>query len=148
MGVYTRYKKDPEGFRTLVELLESTPKDKRQRMIDVGMEEDPEYTRKALSYMFSFDDLCNLPDMELAEVVAAAPPRMTANSLKNSDPEVRERFMKNAIPKVAAQIREFDDEKAELREIGAARLKLITVARSLERQGKIKSKQIPRNFSG
>lgn len=145
MGVYSRYKKDPEGFRALVELLEATPKEKRQRMIDVGMEEDPEYTRKAMSFAYSFEDICNLPDMELAEVVAASPPRMTANAVKNSPPEIKQKFMKNAIPKIAAQIREFEDESPELREIGAARLKLITVARSLEKQGRIRTKAIPRN---
>ena len=51
MGVYTRFKRNPDGLRQLVELLESTPSSRRQKMIDVGMQEDPDYTKQALQYV-------------------------------------------------------------------------------------------------
>ena len=70
MSVYARFKRSPEGFRKLVELLESTPPSRRQKMIDVGMEEDAEYTNRALQYVMNFDDIIKLPDTELAEVCA------------------------------------------------------------------------------
>jgi len=144
MSVYSRYKKDPGGFRQLVELLESTPMSKRERMIDVGMEEDPEYTQKALALCISFEDIVQISDMELAEIIAATPPRMTGMAIASLTPEVKQRFLKNTMPKQMAEVKEGMEEKAGLKEIGGARLKLILTARQLEKKGAIKLKQIPR----
>lgn len=144
MGVYSRYKREPDGFRKLVELLESTPLSKRERMIDVGMEEDPEYTQKALSYCISFEDILTISDMELAEITSACPPRMTGLAIAGLSQEIKDRFLKNTMPKFVQDIRDAMEEKAPLREVGGAKLKLITTARSLEHKGFIKLKQIPR----
>src|SRR5436305_9736278 len=84
MSVYARFKRNPEGFRQLVELLESTPPSRRKKMIDVGMAEDPVYTQRAIEYMMTFEDVLKLPDMELAEVIATTPARMIAYSLGSS----------------------------------------------------------------
>ena len=69
MSVYARFKRTQEGFRSLIELLETTPMSRRQKMIDVGMAEDPVYTEKALSYVLTFEDVIQLPDLELAELI-------------------------------------------------------------------------------
>lgn len=144
MGVYTRYKRGPEGFRALVELLESTPKARRDRMVEVGMEEDPTFTERALEYILTFEDILKMDDMELAEVVTAAPPRMTAYAIQSLGPDVVQRAVRCAKPNVAAEIREYlDSPKVTAREIGGAQLKLVTVARSLERRGILKTKRIP-----
>ena len=82
MSVYSRYKRDPDGFRKLVELLETTPKERRERMIEVGKKEDYDYTEKALSYLMTFKDILEMKDEELAEVLVKAPPRMIAISIK------------------------------------------------------------------
>ena len=97
MGVYDRCKRAPNGFRDMVQLMESTPIARRQRMIDAGMQEDPEYTRMLMSYMFSFEDVMNLPDMELAELMSVAPPRIIALSIARATPSVREKFKKNTL---------------------------------------------------
>jgi len=143
MGVYTRYKREPEGFRRLVELLESTPKSRRQKMIDVGMTEDPDYTLKALEYVMTFEDILKLPDMELAEVLAKAPPKMTGYAIHGMAAEILARFPKNAKPQVAAEIRDYVEVKVGPVEMGGAQLKLITIARELEKRGHIKTKKIP-----
>ncbi|MCM0605583.1 MAG: hypothetical protein KA715_05785 [Xanthomonadaceae bacterium] len=144
MGVYTRYKRDQDGFRKLVELLESTPMSKRERMIDVGMEEDPEFTQKALGYCIAFEDIIALPDMELAEITSACPPRMTGLAIAELGADVKARFLKNTMPKFVQEIKDAMEEKVHMREVGGAKLKLITTARDLERKGHIKLKQIPR----
>lgn len=143
MSVYARFKRDPEGFRKLVELLETTPVSRRQKMIDVGMAEDPAYTEKALQYLMTFEDVIGLPDIELAEVIAAAPPRMTGYAVSKSTEEIQQRFLRNCIGPNMGQVREFMEMNIGLREIGGAQLKLVEVARSLEKRGLIKTKQIP-----
>jgi flagellar motor switch protein FliG len=144
MSVYARYKRDPEGLRKLVELLESTPAVRRQKMIDVGMSEDPAYTQKALELVMTFEDVIRLPDPELAEVVAVASPRMTGCAIAKSSPEVQQRFLKNAIGGRASEVRDvMESPSITLLEVGGAQLKVIAVARSLEKKGLVKTKQIP-----
>lgn len=145
MSVYARFKRDPEGMRKLVELLETTPMSRRQKMIDVGNAEDPDYTEKALGFVMTFEDVMNLPDLELAEVISAALPRMTGFAISKSRPEVKERFLKNAIGGKQAEIRDFMEVNPTLSEVGGAQLKLVEVTRGLEKKGLIKTKQIPRN---
>jgi flagellar motor switch protein FliG len=143
MSVYARFKRSPEGFRKLVELLETTPIARRQKMIDVGMEEDAEYTKKALEYVMDFQDILNLPDMELAEVCAKAPPRMLAYAISQSTADIKERFLRCSKPKVGSEIRDYMEVKIGLREIGGAQLKVVESARELERNGFVRTKKIP-----
>src|SRR4051812_12654668 len=101
MAIYTRFKRGPEGFRALVELLETTPTTRRKKMIDAGMAEDAFFTERALQYMMTFQDVMDLPDMELAELIALAPVRTVAFAIRSSPPEVQKRFIKNSKPQVA-----------------------------------------------
>jgi flagellar motor switch protein FliG len=143
MSVYARFKKVPEGLRALVELLESTPLSKRQKMIEVGMEEDQAYTEKALSYVMSFKDIINLPDVELAEVIAKAPARSLAFAIHNANEEIKKRFFRNSQPAVVAEIRDVLNMNIGPREIGGAQLKVVSIARELERKGLVRIKRIP-----
>jgi flagellar motor switch protein FliG len=143
MSVYARFKRDQDGFRKLVELLESTPASRRQKMIDVGMEEDAEYTQKALQFVMDFHDIIDLPDLELAEVCAKAPARMIAYAISPLSTEIRERFLRACKPKVFAEVRDMLEVKIGQREIGGAQLKVIESARELERAGYVKTKRIP-----
>ncbi len=144
MGVYSRFKKDPEGFRRLVELLESTPSSRRQKMIDVGMQEDPDYTLQALKYIISFEDVVHLPDLELAEVLAAAPPRFIAYAIYSAKQEIKDRFISKSIPRVAAEVREYLElPRVSPIQIGGAQIKLVETMRKLERNGILTTKRIP-----
>lgn len=143
MSVYARFKRSPDGFRKLVELLETTPVSRRQKMIEVGMAEDAAYTEKALRYVMDFKDIINLPDMELAEVCAKAPPRMIAFAICQLDEDVKQKFLRSCKPKVLAEVRDWIETKVGLREIGGAQLKVIESARELERSGFVRTKKIP-----
>lgn len=143
MGVYTRFKKDPDGFRKLVELLETTPVERRKKMIDVGMREDPEYTEKALQYVLTFEDILNLDKLEVADLMSVAPPKLMGAALRHASPEIQEKFLTNAKPHIASQTQELFEVEIPLRDIGGAQLRIIEVARSLEKKGLIKKKKIP-----
>ncbi len=147
MGVYTRYKRNPGGFRQLVELLESTPKSRRDKMVEVGMKEDPTYTQRALQFMMSFEDIINLPDLELAELVCKAPPQITAFAISKLEETSRDRFVRCAQvkPQVMAAIRDYLTQTVSIHQIGGAQMKLIGVARELERGGLVRTKRIPVN---
>jgi flagellar motor switch protein FliG len=143
MGVYTRFKRNPDGLRQLVELLESTPGSRRQKMIDVGMQEDAEYTQKALSFVMKFEDVTKLPDMELSEVLSETPPRLSGLAIYSASQEVKDRFLAKAKPKVAAEMKEaLDTPNVTPAQIGGGQLKMIEVTRKLEKKGLVKTKRI------
>lgn len=144
MGVYARYKKDPEGFRNLVSLLETTPPGRRERMIQAGMAEDPEYTREALRHLLNFEDVMGLPEEELAEVLARVQPRILAVAIFGLSSEVRERFVRCAPPKSVGEIEAYLESQASENEVRGARLLLIGAARKCEKSGMVKVKRISR----
>lgn len=146
MGVYTRFKRDPEGLRALVELLETTPLVRKQKMIEVGMIEDANFTQMALIYVYTFEDIITLPDMELAELLSVAPPRISAMAIQPLESEVHKRFIKNAKSPIGAQIKEFLDTEYTLQEVGGAQLRLIEMTRKLEAKDRIRTKKIPLLF--
>lgn len=144
MGVYTRFKRNPDGLRQLVELLESTPGARRQKMIDVGMEEDPEYTKKALEYVITFEDILKLPDLELAEVLSETPARFSAFAIHAAAEDIKKRFMEKSSPRVSAEIKEFlETPNVTPVQIGGGQLKMIEVMRKLEKRGLVKTKRVP-----
>ncbi len=144
MGVYTRFKKNPDGLRQLVELLETTPRSRRQKMIDVGMKEDPEYTQKALQYVFQFEDILQLPDLELSELLSGVSPQLTAHAIFSTTPEIKARFMMRASPRIAADLKDFlDNPNITPVQTSGGQLKMIEIARKLEKKGVIKTKKMP-----
>jgi flagellar motor switch protein FliG len=144
MSVLSRFKNQQDGFRALIEIWESTPVDKRKKMIEVAQAEDPAYTAEALKLLLTFQDILQLPDLELAEVLSSANPRMVATAIAPLGEDIKARFMKNAKPNVIMAIREMAEVAAPaLREVGGAQLNLVTVARGLEKKGFVKTKKIP-----
>jgi len=112
-------------------------------MIDVGMAEDPNYTKKALQYLMTFDDVLKLSNEELAEVLSIVPPRLAAIAINQATAETKNRFLSLSKPPVRAAIQDFLSLKVGLREIGGAQLKLVESTRQLERKGLIRTKHIP-----
>lgn len=144
MGVYTRFKRNPDGLRQLVELLEATPVARRQKMIDVGMQEDAEYTNQALQYLISFEDILKLPDLELADLINETPPRFTALAIHAASEEVKNRFLSRAQPKIMSEIKDMlESSKITHAQIGTGQLKMIEMTRKLEKRGMVKLKRIP-----
>jgi flagellar motor switch protein FliG len=142
MSVYARFKKDPDGLRNLVELLEVTPRDRRTKMITIGMEEDPDYTNKAVSLMMTFEDVLKLKDSELAELLVHAPLRSIGAAYSRQAPEYK-RFVLSCCPTTKmGEVRDLFEMEFTLAEIGGAQLKLIEATRKLERQGTLKVKKI------
>lgn len=147
MSVYARFKKDPEGLRNLVELLESTPLSRRKRMIELGMEEDPDYTQKALEFVLSFKDVLALSDNELAEVIAEAPARMTGYAIHAASKEIQKRFVAAAQQKQVSEIREvLEIQQVRPSEIGGGQMKLVATLRKLEKKGVLSKKKIPAGY--
>ncbi|MGE4234298.1 MAG: FliG C-terminal domain-containing protein [Bacteriovoracia bacterium] len=143
MSIYARYKKSADGFRQLVELLEAAPKAKRDKMIEVGMQEDPDYTYKALEFVIHWEDILKLNELELAELVSAAPANFLAHAFSAASNEIKDTVLRCAKPPKNGEIKDFFESEISKAQIGVAQLKIITIMRDLERKGKIHTKRIP-----
>jgi len=112
MSIYYRYKKSLGGFRSLVELMEVTPLARRQKMIELGLKEDPEYTQKALNFIISFQDIIESSNEELTEILYKVKNSMIIGYSINGKPEsIKERFVKLAPRNLAADIQLVCDGK-------------------------------------
>lgn len=144
MSVYSRFKKQLDGLRQLVELLETTPIARRQNMIDVGMKEDPTYTQTALQYVLNFTDVLQLPDLELAELLSEVPPRFIALAIHAAGEDVKNRFLSKCPNKSVGEVKELlGTSGVSMSQIGSAQMKLIETTRRLEKKGLVKTKRIP-----
>lgn len=144
MGSLTRFKRTPEGLRQLVQLWETTPLVRRQKIIELAKQEDPEYTKKALEYVITFEDILKLPDLELAEVLAATPPQQTAYALHQTGNEVRDRIFSRVKLPLGHEIKEaLANSTPNPTLVEGAQLKMVEVTRKLERTNVIRTKKIP-----
>ncbi len=133
-----------EGFRKLVSLLETTPLEKRRKMLEVGMKEDPAYTTEAVKYLMNFADILALQEMELSELLARAPLRIVALSIHPLSEEVRKRFLHHAPRKKQADLKLMLEGSApSLSLVGGAQLQMVGHLRELEKNALIRFKRIP-----
>jgi flagellar motor switch protein FliG len=147
MGVYTRFKqKGAEGFRALIELMESTPVSRRQKMIDVGNAEDPLYTEEALRYVITFQDVLDMNEMELAELLSDVPAQVVAAAIAPLKEEVKLRFFKCLRGGALADVRLFLESQISLAQTGGAQLKMVASVRKMEKRGLFPKKAVPREL--
>mgnify|MGYP000122488513 CR=1 FL=1 len=144
MGIYWRYKNSTSGFRSLVQLLETTPPIRRKKMIDAGMAEDASYTLRALEFVMEFKDLLGLPEEEMAEVISNTPAQIAAYALKDlNDQKKLEMILRCARPDHGSEIKIFMETEVPKNQILGAQLKMISIARELEQKGRLHVKEIP-----
>lgn len=135
MSRMSRYRKEG-GLRALVELLEMLPKAKREKIIEFGMQDDPELIKQALPLMIRFEDLLGLSDPQLADVLFAAEPRFIGLSMQALSENERARFLKNSDRRKLSEIKDvLELASVPKREISTACYQLVAVARKLEREG-------------
>jgi flagellar motor switch protein FliG len=145
MSIFARYRKDPDGLRKIVEFWGLLGKDKRQKLIDKGMEDDPEFTKLAESLMMKFEDIKTMDEMVLTEVLSEVPPRHLGYVITALTPELREKFKKCIPPRMMPQVREGMESEPTIQDQNVGAIKIIEAARRLEREGVINVKRIPRN---
>jgi len=146
MSMFDRYKKDPngEGLRKLVEFWELTPKDKRQKLIEIGMQDDPEFTQLATSFLLTFDDITSLDGLYLTEVLSDMPSRYLGFMISGLTPELQEKFKKCIPPKMMPEVRDAIEENPTPQDRGVGIYKLFEATRKMERMGRLNLKKIPR----
>lgn len=149
MSTTARHKR-PGGFRKLVQSLETTPPERRTKIIAALRAEDPGLAVHAEESIFTFEEFITVPDMTLCELMDAfkAESRILALALYHTDVKLVERFKKNMPAPVAREYREWEEslEKVADNERTSAQYRIITKAREMEYAAKITLKKLHGNY--
>lgn len=138
MSTVARHKR-PGGFRKLVNALETTAPEKREKILETMRREDPDFIAEVENSIFEFDEFLNMNDMLLGEVIDAmkAEPRSIALALYHADQTLVDKFTKNMKPPQAYEFKELSGALSNVleRERTSARYRIIAKARELEGRG-------------
>ena len=140
MSLTARHKK-PGGFRKLVNSLEVTPADKREKILEAMRKEDPDFVAEVEQCLFSFDEFVTTPEPVLCEILHSMENEARTFALalyKNSNQALVDKFMKCMLPKQAFECKELSKEldKVLVREQLGSQFRIIEKARQLEQGGK------------
>jgi len=151
MSLTARHKK-PGGFRKLVNSLETTPEEKRKKILDAMRKEDPDFVAEVENCLFSFQEFAAIDDLTICEIISSLNPidmRSLALALHKADEKLLGKFTKNMLP---AKMRGFKEETELLKEVkkseqDGSRFRIIGKARELEAQNVIKLKRYSQHFT-
>ena len=151
MSITARHKR-PGAFKKLVQSLETTPPDRRQKIMTALASEDAELAMHAETSIFKFEEFENVPDPLLAEVLVMLKnePRTLAMALSSTDKKLVEKFTANMTPPLRSEFKQLDGEFEKITESErrAARFRVITKARELENGGRHMLKKYSGNYPG
>lgn len=148
MGILDRHKK-PGGFRNLVNSLEMTPPDKRQKIIESMIAEDPLFMNDVMMCIFKFEEFEKIQDMVMSEILFVMKEFKTlAVALYKAPEALATKFTKNMAPSQTMQYREEVSmiNQIKVSEQMGARFKIIEIARKLQQEGKFILKPYNSNY--
>ncbi len=94
------------GADKLVGMLEVMGETERDQILESISREDPEFSQKVESQIFSFEDIMNLDDAAIQMIIQEVETKDLGVALKNTSEEFRERFMENMSEGAAALLKE------------------------------------------
>ena len=139
MSLVARHKR-AGGFRKLVNSIETTPPDKRAKILEAMRKEDPDFISEVENSVFSFEDFLKISDLIIGDIIDAlkTEPKTWALALYHSDVTLVEKFTKNMRPDEYHPYKEALEMLPSVlaREQLAARFRIISKARELESRHK------------
>ena len=97
MSTIDRHKK-PGGFRKLVNSLETTPPERRRKIMELMAAEDPDFIKEVEECIFEFEEFAMIDDMVIAEILHHFKGEMKCVALalfRCKDENLLKKFMRN-----------------------------------------------------
>jgi flagellar motor switch protein FliG len=151
MSITARHKK-PGAFRKLVNSLETTPSDRRQKILDALKAEDKELAQHAEKSLFYFEDFLTTSDEMIREICQAmkSEMRVMAVALNGRGDSMIRKFTENM---QHAEKYEFEQQTEAIkgilgREQMSAQFRIIAKAREIEDRESITLKKYSGSYPG
>ncbi len=131
MAMIDRYKKKG-GFVQLLNLLETTGKDKKDKFLKMIADESPAWEVELKKKMFSIEKISNWPTQTLMEILPQIPPTQIAAALAGLPPDQKERFLKAVGTSEKRKMDEYlKDSTPNPGEITTCQMKILTEIRTM-----------------
>ncbi len=128
-----------EGAKTAAEILNNTPKELEQMIMEIIEEKEPEMAENIKSLMFVFDDLINVDDRGIQTLLKEVSTNDLALALKGASERLKEKIFKNMSKRAAEMLKDEMETMGPVRvsDVEAAQKTIVEIARRLEEEGKI-----------
>jgi len=93
MSMLARYKKQPNGFETLLTLIEQCNKKKQDQLLGLIEAEDVVWAKRVRDKMLTVERVINLPQDALNEIFSRVSEKILVFALHGVTPEKREQIM-------------------------------------------------------
>lgn len=127
------------GFKAVADLLNRMESEQTTRMLEEIEAADPAMALSIRNLMFTFDDLVTIPPASIREIVSAADKRQLALALRGSQDELRAHVFAAMSSRAAEMLKEDMEVMGPVRarEVAGAQQEILTLARTLEAEGKV-----------
>jgi flagellar motor switch protein FliG len=127
------------GFKAVADLLNRMEAEQTSRMLQEIEAADPAMALSIRNLMFTFDDLVTIPPASIREIVSAADKRQLALALRGAQDELRAHVFAAMSSRAAEMLKEDMEVMGPVRarEVAGAQQEILTLARTLEAEGKV-----------
>ncbi len=141
MSMLDRYKKNSQSMMELVKLIEESAEPKRTTLLNMVMQEDPDFGAKIQKRIFDYNKFKALDESLIAEVISVCPPKILALAFYGETEEflkLAERCLGNKFSEYKSEKEIFFVRSPNEGQIESARRKMVSEARKLEADGAFK----------
>ncbi|HEX3663550.1 MAG TPA: flagellar motor switch protein FliG [Acidobacteriaceae bacterium] len=127
------------GFKAVADLLNRMEAEQTSRMLQEIEAADPAMALSIRNLMSTFDDLVTIPPASIREIVSAADKRQLALALRGAQDELRAHVFAAMSSRAAEMLKEDMEVMGPVRarEVAGAQQEILTLARTLEAEGKV-----------
>ncbi|HHN64685.1 MAG TPA: flagellar motor switch protein FliG [Nitrospirae bacterium] len=128
-----------EGIKAIADILNNSPKEVEQAILEMIEQQDPNMAESIRSLMFVFEDLINVDDRGIQTLLKEVSTTDLALALKTAPEELKQKIFRNMSQRAAEILKEEMETTGPVRvsDVEAAQQNIIKVARKLEEEGKI-----------
>jgi flagellar motor switch protein FliG len=102
-------------------------------------QEDPQLSLAIRDLMFTFEDLCNIPEASIRELLSQVDKKTLASALKGASEELKNHFYKTMSSRAVEMLKEDIEALGPIRsrQVHQSQQEIVNLARKLEADGKI-----------
>jgi flagellar motor switch protein FliG len=127
------------GFKAVADMLNRLDQEASKGIIEEIEREEPTLAIGIRNLMFTFEDLLTVPEVSVRELVAAVDKHVLALALKGSKENLRAHLFKAMSTRAVEMLKDDMETMGPVRtkEVARAQQEMLTLARTLESEGKI-----------
>lgn len=132
-------RKSYSGFKAVADLLNRLNAEESKHILETIEAAQPELALGIRNLMFTFEDLVTVPAASIREIVSGVDKRQLAMALRGANDDLRAQIFKAMSSRAVDMLKEDMEVLGPVRsrEVAQAQQEILTLARSLEAEGKI-----------